>query len=208
MKRTNKSTSSPLRPRFRPTPAQVPGPYFLPDSPLSDHLDLTPAKTEGNPFEISGQVLSTGGKPLAGATVHVWLADPRGVYDNQDSEGNPVALPPEKHRLRGRVVTDENGSYSFRGLRPGNYALSPGGNDYRPGHIHAMVEAEGYRTLVTQLYFPDDRFNDRDLEGDGFFKPELAVQMQPALPDGKTVQRGTFNLVLKWGSSAAPGGYV
>ena len=197
MKRTTKTKSTPLKLRFLPTPEQVLGPYFLPNSPLSKNLDLTPAKATGNPFAITGQVVSTDGKLIAGATVHVWLADPQGVYDNQDSKGAPVNLPPDKHRLRGRVVTDARGSYAFQALRPGNYSLSPGGDDFRPGHIHLKVEASGYKTLITQLYFPDDGYNADDLEGDGFFKPELAVHMQPALADGKTVQRGTFTLVLE-----------
>jgi catechol 1,2-dioxygenase len=198
MKRTvTKTKPAPSKLQFRPTPEQVLGPYFLPNSPLSKNLDLTPAKASGNPFAIAGQVVSTDGKLIAGATVHVWLADPQGVYDNQDSKGDPVNLPPDKHRLRGRVVTDAKGSYGFQALRPGNYSLSPGGNDFRPGHIHLMVQAPGYKPLVTQLYFPDDGYNAEDLEGEHFFKPELAVHMQPALPDGKTVQCGIFTLVLE-----------
>ena len=198
MKRTStKSKSTPSKLQFQPTPEQVLGPYFLPNSPLSKNLDLTPTKATGNPFAISGQVISTEGKLISGATVHVWLADPQGVYDNQDSKGSPINLPPDKHRLRGRVVTDANGRYALQALRPGNYSLSPGGNDFRPAHIHLKVDASGYTTLITQLYFPDDGYNVEDLEGNDFFKPELVVHMQPALPDGKTVQRGTFTLVLK-----------
>lgn len=184
---------------LQPTPSQVQGPYFLANSPLSKKLDLTPSGTTGDPIEVSGQVLSTDGKLISGATVHVWLADPKGVYDNQDKDGSAIALPQSKHRLRGRVVTGKDGKYSFKSLRPGNYPLSQGGNDFRPGHIHIKVEAPGFKTLVTQLYFQDDAYNTHDLDGDGFFKPELALQMQPALPDGKTVQRGTFNFVLQKG---------
>ncbi len=183
---------------LQPTPAQVAGPYFLPNSPVSKNLDLTPSGMTGDPIEVVGQVLSTDGKVLNGATVHVWLADPKGKYDNQDKKGDPVALPPAKHRLRGRIVVGKDGKYTFKALRPGNYALSgPGSTDFRPGHIHIKVEAPGYETLVTQLYFQDDGYNTHDLDGDGFFKPELVIHMQPALPDGKTVQRGVFNFVLK-----------
>ncbi len=179
------------------TPSQVQGPYFLARSPVGAPLDLTAAAgMAGNPIEVVGQVLSTDGKLLANATIHVWIADPKGVYDNQDAAGKAIALPPSKHRLRGRVSTGADGKYGFKCMRPGNYALDPKGETHRPGHIHIKVEARGYEPLVTQLYFQGDEFNAHDLDGDGFFKPELALQMQPALPDGKTLQSGVFNFVL------------
>lgn len=191
------AASSNRKVELQPTPAQVEGPYFLANSPVSKALDLTPSGASGDPIEVTGQVLSTDGKLITGATVHVWLADPNGVYDNQDKNGDPVNLHPSKHRLRGRIVVGADGKYYFKALRPGNYALTPNGKDFRPGHIHIKVEAPGYKTLVTQLYFQDDGYNTHDLDGDGFFKPELAIHMQPALPDGKTVQKGVFNFVLQ-----------
>jgi catechol 1,2-dioxygenase len=192
---TNVSGASKVE--MQPTPSQVGGPYFLPNSPVSKALDLTPAGTTGDPIEVTGQVLGTDGTVLAGATVHVWLADPKGVYDNQDAKGNPISLPPSKHKLRGRIVTGADGKYYFKALRPGNYADGSAGKGYRPGHIHIKVEAPGYKTLVTQLYFQDDKYNAHDIDGDGFFKPELAIHMSPALPDGKTLQKGVFNFVLE-----------
>lgn len=182
---------------MQPTPSQVSGPYFLPNSPESKALDLTPSGMTGDPIEVTGQVLGTDGKEITGATVHVWLADPKGVYDNQDKAGNPIKLPPSKHRLRGRIITGKDGKYYFKALRPGNYPLTENGTDFRPGHIHIKIEAKGYKTLVTQLYFQDDKYNAHDLDGEGFFKPELVIHMQPALPDGKTVQKGVFNFVLE-----------
>ena len=183
--------------KLQPTPSQVEGPYFLANSPVATTLDLTAAGGKGDKFELSGQVVGTDGVIISGATVHVWLADAAGAYDNQDAKGNPIALPPARHRLRGRIVTGADGKYNFKAVRPGNYALSPSGNDFRPGHIHIKLVAAGYRTLVTQLYFQDDDYNDQDLEGDGFFKPELVIHATPVVPDGKTVQKGVFNFVLE-----------
>lgn len=156
---------------------------------------------------ISGQVLNTEGKPVRGAIIHVWVADPSGKYDNQDENGNPLPLPPEQHKLRGRISAwSDDGTYQFYVLRPGNYPLDAKGTRMRPAHIHVKVEAPFHRTLVTQLYFLDDPFNKRDLKDKDprtgksrkhlFFQPELIVQLKPGMP-GQTEQQGIFNFVLK-----------
>src|SRR5271168_5389876 len=92
----SKSTAPVAVEIMHPTPEQVLGPYFLPNSPVKK--DLTNGAA-GDKFQISGQVLSTSGAPLANATVHVWLADPKGIYDNQDKNGNPLNIPVSQHRL-------------------------------------------------------------------------------------------------------------
>lgn len=176
------------------TPAQVQGPYFIANAPLRS--DLTVAGMTGSAFEISGQVLARDGKAIQGATVHVWLADPQGAYDNQDAQGNPIRISQAQMKLRGRIQADKQGKFAFKGLRPGNYKVGAGPDDYRPAHIHVMVEAPGYQTLITQLYFSDDKFNTKDLPGPGFFRPELIVNFTPTAPAANTTQVGTFNFVL------------
>jgi hydroxyquinol 1,2-dioxygenase len=179
---------------LRATPAQVLGPFFVPNAVF--RRNLAPKGVSGDPVRISGQVLATDGSPISGATVHIWVADPLGRYDNQDDAGNPVVRPAQSLRLRGRIITDKAGRYTFRCLRPGNYPLFDEPVDTRPSHIHALVEAPGYTRLVTQLYFQDDGFNEHDIPREGFFQPELVVHMQPALPAPQVVQVGTFNFVL------------
>ena len=51
--------------------------------------------------------------------------------------------------LRGFVLTDENGYYSFKSIFPGLYGS-------RARHIHYKVTAPKHRTLVTQSYFEGD----------------------------------------------------
>jgi catechol 1,2-dioxygenase len=143
-------------------------------------------------------VLGTDGKAIANATVHIWVADPNGRYDNQDDHGNPIAgLPVASLGLRARIITDARGRYSFKCLRPGNYPLDPQGKDLRPSHIHARVDAPGYKTLVTQLYFIDDGWNEHDLPGEDFFQPELVVHTTPALPEPGVTLQGVFNFVIE-----------
>jgi len=131
----------------------------------------------------------------------VWLADPDGVYDNQDTNGHPVDLPPAQHKYRGRIGADSllaNGAYSFSFLRPGNYPIPEEGLEARPAHVHVLVEAEGYSELITQLYFQDDPYNLLDIKRPGFFKPELVVHFMPLTTFlFETAQVGVFNFVLR-----------
>lgn len=191
---TSKSTSGPLPLRLPATPQQVLGPYFLANAPFRSRLH--PASAVGSSIRISGQVLSEDMKALVGATVHVWLADPKGVYDNQDADGNPLNVPLSQQLYRGRLTTNKKGGYSFTFLRPGNY-FDEGAQLWRPAHIHIIVEAAGHKRLVTQLYFQDDPHNTDDIEGDDFFQPELVVQISPAIAAPGVTQSGVFNFVLK-----------
>jgi protocatechuate 3,4-dioxygenase beta subunit len=177
-------------PTLKATPAQVQGPYFLANSPW--RTNLIPTGMKGQPITITGKVLATDGTELKNATIHVWLADPQGVYDNQDKDGNPLNIPVAKQTLRGRIKTDAKG-YSFSILRPGNYEIEDGA--MRPAHIHIKVEARGYNTLITQLYFTDDPWNEKDLPGPNFFQPELLVPLAAGANPGDP-QLGTFNFVL------------
>ena len=183
-----------LPPRLPLTPGQVQGPYFLNDAPLRSRL--YPKSAKGSLIRVSGQVLSSELKPISNAQVHVWLASPEGRYDNQGPDDEPMNIPPAQQVFRGRLVTDFRGNYSFTCLRPGNY-FDSGWNLWRPAHIHVQVEAPGYKTLVTQLYFPDDPQNFSDIPGDDFFQPELALQLSPADQRPGMTQSGFFNFVLE-----------
>jgi protocatechuate 3,4-dioxygenase beta subunit len=182
---------------LRPTPAQVQGPFFLPDAPFATSA-ITPGDT-GDIIRLRGQVLSTNGQPIRDAIAHFWLADTKGAYDNQDAAGNVIFLPRKKYRNRIRVKTTRLGAFNFECLRPGNYPLIGEEVDVRPGHIHARIEAPGFKMLVTQLYFQDDFYNAHDIPRNAelFFQPELVVHLSPALPQANKIQRGVFNFVLE-----------
>jgi catechol 1,2-dioxygenase len=185
-----------LPPSLRLTPSQVFGPYFLPNAP--ERTQIFPQGAKGSQVHIVGQVYSVDLKPIAGAVVNVWVADPSGRYDNQDDEGNPLSIPQSQMVYRGMMVADQDGSYAFDVLRPGNYFNDGPGPDalWRPAHIHVQITAPGYADLVTQLYFEDDPQDDHDLPGKSFFQPELVVQLNPVIPTAGKIQRGIFNFVL------------
>ena len=54
-------------------------------------------------------------------------------------------------------MTDENGYYFFRTVKPGAYPWRNMVNNWRPAHIHLSVFGASFcQRLVTQLYFEGD----------------------------------------------------
>jgi len=106
-----------------PTQPDAEGPFYKPNAP---HRDVT-----GRGLVVSGAVRSSADcRPLSGARIEWWSANPGGAYDDQ-------------HRALQR--SDAQGRYRYETDPPGRY---PG----RPPHLHVRVVAPGHRTLVTQLY--------------------------------------------------------
>ena len=106
-----------------PTPPDALGPFYEPNAPER--------AVTGRGLVVSGVVRSaTACRPVPGARIEWWSADPRGDYDTG-------------HRASQRA--DSEGRYRYETGFPGRY---PG----RPPHLHVRVAAPGHRTLVTQLY--------------------------------------------------------
>lgn len=106
-----------------PTRADAEGPFYQPNSPERSRT--------GKGLIVRGTARSASGcKPIAGARIEWWSADPRGRYDDE-------------HRATQRA--DGDGRYRYETDFPGRY---PG----RPPHLHVRVTAPGHRPLVTQLY--------------------------------------------------------
>ena len=149
------------------TPRQTAGPFFTPNAPERSSL-IEPGMT-GRRLDVAGLVIDRNCRPIPGALIEVWHADPKGRYDNRG------------YRFRGHLFADEQGSYLFETLQPGLY---PG----RTRHLHLRVQASNGPVLTTQLYFPNEVLNARD----GLYRPELLMQMKQDGPDLK----GRFDFVL------------
>ncbi|MBV8220573.1 MAG: hypothetical protein JO325_19070, partial [Solirubrobacterales bacterium] len=156
---------------------------------------LFPSGAKGSRLKIEGQVLAVDGAVVVGATIHVWLADPTGAYDNQDANGDPLSIPAFKQLFRGRLTTGRTGRYAFTCLRPGNY-FDGGWKLWRPAHIHVKLSAEGYQPLTTQLYFHGDEFLDSDVAR--AVKDELILPLEPA------GNNGSSHLTLRYDFQLAP----
>lgn len=152
---------------LKTTPAQTEGPYYKPNTP--ERSDLLITGTTGTKLIVTGYVLTTDCKPVAGAWLDFWQADDAGQYDNAG------------YTLRGHQTTDESGRYYLETIVPGRY---PG----RTRHIHVKVQAPNSPALTTQLYFPNEPANNSD----SIFNPALIANVQDTA-DGKVA---TFNFVL------------
>jgi protocatechuate 3,4-dioxygenase beta subunit len=140
------------------TPSQMLGPFYPVTPPLHKDNDLTlvedsSVRADGQISDLSGRVLDMDGQPLAGLRVEIWQCDANGRYrhprDRSDVEADP------NFQGFGHTVTDAEGRYRFRTIRPVPY---PG----RTPHIHAAVIQEGARPFVTQIYVAGEPLNLRD----------------------------------------------
>lgn len=182
------------------TPAQAEGPFYpVKDQPDKD-LDLTRiaghGKTaQGDVIVVEGRVSSESGEPLAGALVDVWQANKFGRYAHE-RDPNPAPLDPDFQGW-GQVLTDAEGHYRFRTIKPGAYGAL---DDWtRPPHIHFKAARRGYHELTTQMYFAGEPLNGRDRLLQALTQDEQArlVVAFDAGDDPHDVPHGRFDIVLR-----------
>jgi catechol 1,2-dioxygenase len=144
------------------------GPFYRANAPMRKRDEtIASDDTKGDRVRIAGRVsdMSTG-SPLAGALLDVWQAATNGLYENQDKN------QPD-YNLRGRFRADEAGTFELVALLPTPYPVPIDGpvgqlirlakrQPYRPAHIHFIVSAPKYETLVTQIFRKGDDIIDRD----------------------------------------------
>src|SRR5688572_20136322 len=172
-----------------PTADNILGPFYRERAPY--RAKVTPPLAAGTVLLVGGRVWGADTRaPLAGATIDVWQANTHGRYDNDDPTRPPA---PDVFRYRVRLVTGEKGEYELETIYPGRYQIAP--DVWRPSHIHYMVRAPRYKTLVTQLYFKGDPMNAKDQ----FIKPSLIIPLATDKGDSGSYERGTFDIVLARG---------
>lgn len=155
-----------------PTPRQTPGPFYPEQLPLDDDNDLTRVAgrdgvAEGRITDLSGRVLDTDDRAIAGARVEIWQCDVNGRY-HHSRDHRQVPLD-ESFQGHGRTVSDHQGNYRFRTIRPVPYPS-------RTPHIHMAVLAPGAEPLVTQLYIEGEPRNAED-----FVFNSVPVERRPAV---------------------------
>ena len=95
-----------------------------------------------------GRFLNMKGEPIPGARVEIWQANTYGRYTHP-GDTNPAPLDPNFEGY-GVQITDAEGRYRFKTIKPGAYPAAQGWT--RPPHIHFKVETKT-NWLVTQMYF-------------------------------------------------------
>lgn len=140
------------------TPRVTEGPYYPDRMPLDTDNDLlivndsiTPAV--GEITLLSGRVLSTSGAPVRNAVVEIWQVDGQGAYLNTTDPNH--ATYDTNFQGYGRFLTDREGRYWFRTIKPIPYTG-------RAPHIHVAVSQNGRRVLTTQILIKGHPQNRRD----------------------------------------------
>lgn len=147
------------------TPKQTMGPFYPMVRPLDHDADLTLIKgkagqAQGTVIHVMGRVLDGRGNPVRGAQVELWQANTHGRYDHP-RDINPAPLDPNFQGY-GTQLTDAEGRYRFKTIKPGAYPENPTNpNNQRPPHIHFDITDKKQR-LVTQMYFPNEPLNETD----------------------------------------------
>lgn len=146
------------------------GPFYREGSPLITHYDnISRGENDGIPALVSGQVRDINGAPVANALLDIWQTNNNGLYENVDD------TQPD-FNLRGQMHTDAEGRFHFWTVKPEAYPIPTDGpvgdllaagarHNMRPAHIHFIVSAPGYKTIVSELFAREDQY----IEGDAVF---------------------------------------
>jgi hydroxyquinol 1,2-dioxygenase len=182
-----------------PTEATVQGPFYWEGSPVLALGSDIGEGMAGEPAYYSGKVTDTAGKAIANCCVDVWSGDGDGVYDMQ--MGDAAGM-----RLRARFHTDAQGGYRFWSIKPTFYPVPDDGpvgdmmralarHPNRPGHIHMMVYAPGFRRLTTHLFDSASKY----LDSDAVFGVRDSLIVKYAkhaagkAPDGRTLSKPYYS---------------
>lgn len=109
----------------------------------------------GERIILHGRVLDENARPVPNTLVEIWQANAGGRYRHKKD----TYLAPIDPNFGGcgRTLTDENGYYFFRTVKPGAYPWRNYVNSWRPAHIHVSVFGSGFvQRLISQIYFEGD----------------------------------------------------
>jgi protocatechuate 3,4-dioxygenase beta subunit len=109
----------------------------------------------GERIILHGRVLDENARPVPNTLVESWQANAGGRYRHKkDSYLAPID---PNFGGCGRTVTDADGYYYFRTVKPGAYPWRNWVNSWRPAHIHVSVFGAAFaQRLITQVYFEGD----------------------------------------------------
>ena len=154
----------------------------------------------GERIIVHGKVLDERGKGVPGVLVEFWQANASGRYRHK-KDGYLAPLDPNFGGC-GRTITDDEGFYSFRSVKPGPYPWPNGVNDWRPSHIHFSVFGHGFaQRLITQMYFEGDPLIKQCPIVNTINDPVAIGQLTAALDMANTIPMDTiaykFDIVLR-----------
>jgi protocatechuate 3,4-dioxygenase beta subunit len=151
------------------TTANLLGPFWRMNSPRTPSgASIVRSPTPGPAIFVNCRVTDQKGKPIADAEVDIWHSSPEGYYEQQDPKQADM-------NLRGKFMTDSNGHFSFRSVKPAGYPIpvdgpvgdlvrATGRHHFRPAHLHFLIFKQGYKTLISQIYSNDDDKLETDVQ--------------------------------------------
>ena len=148
------------------TSSSVLGPFHISGAPAIPLGFDMKRHYPGTVLLAQGVVRDTSGAPIEGAQIDIWQTAPNGLYSSQDPEQ-------DTYSFHGIQTVGADGRYGFTTVRPVSYEVptdGPGGalldatgrHAWRPSHLHFIVKAQGYRTLVSEIFAADDPYLDED----------------------------------------------
>ncbi|MDB5602707.1 MAG: catechol 1,2-dioxygenase [Xanthobacteraceae bacterium] len=145
------------------------GPFWRMHSPVTQNgASIVRSPTPGPVMFAEAWFSDRTGNPIAGAEVDIWHSSPEGFYENQDPAQAEM-------NLRGKFFTDAEGRIAFRSVLPAGYPIPIGGpvgdllraqgrHNMRPAHLHFLASKDGFKTLISQIYVPDDPNLETDVQ--------------------------------------------
>ena len=148
------------------TEGSVLGPFHTRGSPWVDNGSNLIKDNVGDAVLIQGRVTDTDGQPLANASIDFWQNADNGMYWQIDD-----SQPQDNLRCQLKVQAD--GRFELATIRPRPYLVPTDGpvgellrvshrDAWRPAHFHIIVEAPGYRSLITEVFDEADPWVDKD----------------------------------------------
>lgn len=148
------------------TEGSVLGPFHTRGSPWVNNGSNLIRDNAGEPVLIQGRVTDIDGQPLANATIDFWQNADNGMYWQIDD-----SQPQDNLRCQLKVQADAR--FELATVRPRPYLVPTDGpvgellrvshrDAWRPAHFHIIVEAPGYRSLITEVFDEADPWVDKD----------------------------------------------
>ena len=140
--------------------SEITGPRFGHSDIAAGDNDLitnyaTTGDAIGERIIVHGRVIDENGRGVPNTLVEIWQANAGGRYRHKKD----TYLAPIDPNFGGcgRTITDENGYYYFRTIKPGAYPWRNYVNSWRPAHIHVSVFGTSFsQRLISQMYFEGD----------------------------------------------------
>jgi protocatechuate 3,4-dioxygenase, beta subunit len=180
------------------TPSMTDGPFYpeAKDLPLDQDNDLTTfagksGVASGVLLDFAGRVMNDQGRVMKNAMVEIWQCNAFGRY-HHSSDNNRAPLDPAFQGF-GKVVTDSEGRYRFRTIRPVAYSG-------RVPHIHVKVKSRSFGELTSQIFIEGESGNDRDFVlrsiRDEATRKRVMMTLKPAAPESGVKLTGEFDIVV------------